>query len=186
MEKINPQIVQALKNGNHQAFQKIFVTYFKKIKYFIYSFIKSETDAEELAQEVFLKIWENHLNIEPDKSFDSYMFTITKNLIYNFLKHKLVEKSYQEYIYFSKSEFAHDPEKILYAKEIELLIEMTVSKMPGRRKEIYQLSRHENLSNGEIAEVLGLSKKTVENQLSLALSELKSVVTLFLWLFTLN
>ncbi len=185
-KRIDKQKLDELKKGSHRAFNEVFIAYFKNVKYFIYSFIKSESDAEELAQDVFLKIWENHQFLDPDKSFDSYLYTITRHTVFNFLKHKSVENAYNEYAYFSKSEFADDPEKILYAKEIELLIEMTVEQLPERRKNIYLLSRHQGLSNEEIAQTLGISKKTVENQLSLAINELKKVVLLFLLFFTLN
>jgi len=185
-KKIDRKKLEKLKEGDHQAFEEVFVTYFRNVKYFIFSFIKSEKDSEELAQDVFLKIWENYRSIDPEKSFDSYLYTITRNIVFNYLKHKTVENSYNEYAYFSKSEFAHDPEKILYAKEIELLIEMAVEQMPERRREIYQLSRHKELSNEEISQVLGISKKTVENQLSLAMNELKKVILFFSLFFIIN
>lgn len=184
--KIEKIIIEQLKNGSHPAFEKVFIAYFKNVRFFIFSFIKSESDSEELAQDVFLKVWENRNEIDAEKSFNSYLYTITRNVVFNYLKHKLVEKSYNEFIYFSRSEFADDPEKILYAREIELLIEMAIGQMPERRREIYCLSRHKGLSNEEIAQKLGISKKTVENQLSLAMSELKKVILFFSLLFIIQ
>jgi len=184
--RIDKGKIDELRRGSHQAFQDIFIAYFRNVRFFIYSFIKSENDAEELAQDVFMKIWENHQSIDTNKSFDSYLYTIARNSVFNFLKHKLVENSYKEYTYSAKTEFVSDPENILFAKEIELLIEMTVEKMPERRAEIYRLSRVKGLKNEEIAKELSISKKTVENQLSLAISELKKTILLFMLLFLIN
>ncbi len=70
----------------------------------------------------------------------------------------------------------------LYAEELRLLIELNINKMPEQRRRIFQMSRNENMTNDEIAECLGITKKTVENQLSLALKELKKVISVSLFL----
>ena len=80
-------------------------------------------------------------------------------------------------------EEAESSDEILFAKEISLLVEMAVCKMPVQRRKIYQMSREKGISNNEIAEELGISKKTVENQLSLALQEIKRVISAFLIFF---
>lgn len=74
-------------------------------------------------------------------------------------------------------------DEILFAKEISLLVEMTVCRMPSQRSRIYRMSRNEGIPNDEIAGKLGISKKTVENQLSLALQEIRRVISAFLLLF---
>lgn len=74
-------------------------------------------------------------------------------------------------------------DEILYAKEIGLLVEMAVYRMPAQRRKIYQMSREKGVSNSEIAEELGVSKKTVENQLSLALQDIKRVISFFFIFF---
>lgn len=181
-KSIDKEILYSLKSGDHKAFHSIFLAYFGKIKFFICSFVKSQEEAEELAQDVFMKLWENRAQIDPGKSFDSYLYTMTRNTAFNFLKHKLVENAYSEQVYCSEPDFAQDPETIWYARELELLIAMKVEQMPEKRKEIFKLSRHKGLSNEEIAQTLSISKKTVENQLSLALSELKKSIVLFILL----
>jgi len=127
-----------------------------------------------LAQEIFVKLWINRQSIDPHKSFNAYIYTMARNAAFNFLKHQLVETSYSDN-YKELNEVATS-EQLLFAKEISLLIEMTVGKMPIQRKTIYQLSRDQGLTNEEIADQLGIAKKTVENQLSLALKELRQVV----------
>lgn len=169
MEKV---IIEALRNGDHKVFEDIFIMYFRKMKIFIYGIIKSDVDAEELTQNIFVKLWLNRENINVEKSLNAYLYTIARNTAFNFLKHKLVEQSYISD--FQPNNDTNTPEKIYFAKEINLLIEMSVNQMPIQRKRIYQLSRNKGISNENIAIQLNISKKTVENQLSLALKELKS------------
>jgi RNA polymerase sigma-70 factor (ECF subfamily) len=173
--------LEALRNGEHKAFDDIFNAYYNKVRYFINGLLKSEADAEELAQDIFVKLWINRESINPQKSFNAYIYTVARNAAFNFLKHKHVETSYLEN-YTELNEVAGSDE-LVFAKEISLLIDLTVGRMPVQRKTIYQLSRNQGLSNDEIASQLGIARKTVENQLSLALQELRRVVQLFLIFF---
>jgi len=177
--EITREILAELRNGSHKAYESVFIAYYRKIKFFINGFIKSEETAEELTQEIFLKLWEKRESIDLNKSFGFFLYTMARNSTFNFLKHKLVHESY-----IAKSGLdrllALSPEEQIYAKEINLLIAMSVKKMPDQRRKIYELSRQEGLSNDEIALKLKISKKTVENQLSLALKELRKVISLFM------
>lgn len=173
--------LNALREGDEKAFKKIYLNYYKRTLYFLTGLVKSETDAEELTQEVFIKLWTNRKTIDPERSVHSYMYTIARNAAFNFLKHRLIEISYiNEYTTEAETETS---EEILFAKEIALLIEMTVNRMPVQRQRIYKMSRNEGLNNEEIASRLQISKKTVENQLSLALGELKRVIVGLILLF---
>lgn len=181
MKVITKEILHSLKEGNHQAFENIFVAYFNKVKYFIEKIIRSGDDAEDLAQDIFVRLWNNREKIDTEKSFDAYLFTMAYNASCNFIKHLSVKENYEKYIIPSSDHT--DPETLLYAKEIALLIEMTVEQMPEQRKKIYRLSRNEGLKNEEIARELDISKKTVENQLSLALKEIRKILIFFVFLY---
>lgn len=174
--------LKALREGDEKAFEKIYLNYYKKTLYFITGLVKSEDDAKELTQEVFIKLWTSRETLDPERSVHSYMYTIARNAAFNFLKHKLVEINYiSEYA--AQNIETETSDEILFAKEMALLIEMSVGKMPAQRRKIYQMSRKEGLSNEEIATRLQISKKTVENQLSLALRELKRVIAGMILLF---
>lgn len=181
---ITKETLISLKSGNHEAFEAVFLNYFNKVKYFINGLIKSEADAEELAQEIFVKIWTNREQIDPEKSFNTYVYISARNTAFNFIKKKLVRESYAADTQYVQSENdAEDSEDVVIAKELDLLISMIVMNMPERRREIFELSRKEGLSNEEIADRLKISKKTIDNQLSLALKELKEAVRTFVMLF---
>lgn len=175
---IDLKTLSAFQNGSHKAFEAVFIAYYNKTKDFIDGYIKSESDAEELAEDLFVNLWINHHLIDTSKSFDSYLHTIARNAALNFLKHKYVHDTYlvnnQDLKYTSTSE------EELIAKELGLLIDEIVEKMPDQRRQIYGLSRNEGLSNGEIAERLNTTKRNVESQLSLALKEIRKAISCFL------
>ena len=164
---IDIKTLEAFQNGNHKAFETVFIAYYNKTKAFIDGYIKSESDAEELTEDLFVNLWINHSSIDASKSFNAYLHTIARNAAINYLKHKYVHDTYlnnnQEIEYSSTSE------EDFIAKELGLLID-----------EIYTLSHNEGLSNAEIAERLDTTKRNVESQLSLALKEIRKVISCFL------
>ncbi|MDR3262414.1 MAG: RNA polymerase sigma-70 factor [Tannerella sp.] len=172
--------VDKLASGNHDAFKLLFIKYFPKVKYFIAHLIKSEAIAEELAQDVFLKIWERRDKLSAVQSFSSYIYRMARNTSLNHLEHVYIEetclKDYREEMDFSV-------EEELYAKETERLEQLTVSHMPPQRKAVYEMSRMQGLSNDEIAHRLNISKKTVENHLNLALKEIRKALSLLATFF---
>ena len=112
------------------------------------------------------------------KSFNSYLHTIARNAAINFLKHKYVSDAYLNHN--QETGYSSTSEEDLIAKELEMLIDELVGGMPEQRRMIYTLSRNEGLSNAEIAERLNTTKRNVESQLSLALKEIRKVISCFL------
>lgn len=181
MRSIDDKTINALRIGSHKAFEEIFVDYYNKIKIFIMGYIKSESDAEELTEDLFVKLWENRNCLDIGESFGAYLHTMARNASINYLKHKYIRESYQKTCPIPESSFTLEDE--LIAKETALLIELTIEKLPEQRKKIYQLSRNEGLKNEEIALRLNTTKRNVESQLSLTLKELRQVVYTFFVLF---
>ena len=162
---IDIKTLEAFQDGNHKAFETVFIAYYNKTKAFIDGYIKSESDAEELTEDLFVNLWINHDSIDASKSFSSYLHTIARNSAINFLKHKYVHDTYLNSS--QEIEYSSTSEEDLIAKELGLLIDDIVGKMSEQRKMIYTLSRQEGLSNAEIAIQLNTTKRNVESQLSL-------------------
>ena len=175
---IDIKTLEALRDGDHKAFKAIFIAYFNKIKTFIFGYIKSDPDAEELAEDLFVNLWVNRQSIDTSRSFNSYLHTVARNAAINFLKHKQVQEKYVNETPLWESYYSSEEDYI--AKELGLLVEDVVDKMPEQRKQIYLLSRNDGLSNGEIAERLNTTKRNVESQLSLALKEIRKAILVFL------
>jgi RNA polymerase sigma-70 factor (ECF subfamily) len=171
---VTGKTLEDFKKGDHKAFETVFLSYFGKVKRFIAELIRSEEDAEDLAQDIFAKIWTEREALDTNLSFNAFLYTLARNAAFNYLKHKSVQTNYaNEYIRLDETD---TPEEVLFAKETELLIEMMLGRMPEKRQEIYRLSRRQGLSNDEIANRLNVSRKTVENNLSMALNEIRRIL----------
>lgn len=176
--KITQEILLKLSEGNNDVFREIFRNYYSKVRLFAYGFLKSRDEADELSQIIFIKLWEKKSIFADVENFDSYLFTLAKYTIFNYIEAKhIVPVPLEEIPDKPNNENPYDE---LVANDLQLLIDLTVSSMPPQRRQIFILSRREGLSNDEIAEKLGIQKKTVENHLNLALKELRNVVSVVL------
>ena len=132
------------------------------------------------------KLWmQPELWLDNDKELDNYIFIMTRNIVLNIFKHQQVEQEYQTEVI--EKTFLYElteKEKILnsvYYKEMLLIIQLTLEKMPKRRRLIFELSRFRGLSHKEIADKLDVSIRTIEHQVYLALIELKKVLLFFIF-----
>lgn len=175
--KKEKEILQKLSKGSHTSFEKIFSLFYSKIKAFAYGFLKNHDDAEEVTQIIFIKIWEKREYFSAVENFDSYLFTLSKRTILNYIEQKhTLGIPLEDAVECIGNSSPHDD---LVAKDLTLLVDMVVDSMPLQRQKVYRMSRIEGLSNDEIAEKLGLQKKTVENHLNQALNELRRIIYLF-------
>lgn len=171
---------------NEMKFQRFFTANFPKVKNFAMMLLKSEAEAEDVAQDVFCKLWlQPEIWLDNDKELDGYIFIMTRNIILNIFKHQQIEQEYQEEA-FDKAVLYEltDREEILnnvYYKELLMIVQLTLEKMPKRRRLIFELSRFRGLSHKEIAEKLDVSIRTIEHQVYLALIELKKTVLIFIF-----
>ena len=160
-----------------RKFEQFFILTFPKVKAFAWKILHSEEDAEDIAQDIFVKLWDNPEIWENKETWDSYIYTMARNQIYNFLKHQSVELNYQEKLSQENSpSYEFDMYDKLYAKELQLLIKLTLDNMPEQRRKVFSMSRQRGMSNQEIADNLQLSVRTVERHIYLAFQLLKKVI----------
>lgn len=176
--QLTDRLIEGLRKGDHKSYESIFMTYFPKVKYYINGFVKSIDIAEELTQNVFLKIWENRQTLViSQKGFDSYVFTIAYRQTIDYIRSKQVRESfYSDQVVHQTDIVCTEDEYI--AEETRLLIEMEIENMPEKCRKIYRMSRNEGIPNYKIAELLNISQRTVENQLSLALKRIRGVLAI--------
>ncbi len=179
-----------LKKGSFSAFDHLFSVYRERLYAFAIGYLKMEEDAKELVQDVFVKVWENRHKLDEDKSFNSYLFTIAKNTILNYFRKKASEQAYIEYIKKHTGLSVSPVEEKVEFSELQKKAQDLIEQLPPRQREIYHLSREKGLSNEEIARILHITKKTVENQITLAMKYLREklaqgslIVLLFITLF---
>lgn len=189
--KSNTELLLLLKEGNMVAFDTIYEKYCRRLFGFVVRYVKLESDAEEIVQDVFVKLWENRKQINAYLSFESYLFTISYNSAISLLRKRIHEKKYLEHLKYIQQEHNAPPlTDELYFNELNSKIQSLLSELTPRQKEIYQLSREEGLTHDEIAKKLGISANTVKNHMVSVLSFLRSnmdngliINALFVYLF---
>jgi RNA polymerase sigma-70 factor (ECF subfamily) len=167
-------ILLKLRDGSPQAFEMLFHTYSGKLYNFILKLSSGDVYlAEEMVQNTFVRIWETRAFLNPDKSFIAYLCAIARNRLVNEYEHRAIEYIYREYIQSFQAEADNSTEKETDGKLLEEFIDRLTDKLPPARKQVFILSRKENLSVREIAERLRISESTVQTQLSKAISFMK-------------
>ncbi len=167
------ELLQNLSESNTFAFEVLFFKYRNKVKGFTISIIPSYIDPEEIVQEVFVKVWLNRKSINPEKDFKAFLFSITKNLVLDYIKSAVNRrlKFVEEYIQQDMMNVEDNNEKLLENAEEKL--HNLIQQIPERRKEIFCLSRFEGLTYRQIAERLNISENTVDSQIRNATAFLK-------------
>lgn len=157
------------------AFDAIYEKYCKRLYAFVIRYVKREEDAEEIVQEVFIKIWENRTKIDIYSSFESYLFTISYNSAISTLRKRVHEKKYIEYLKsIQESDNLEELTDELYFKELNSKIQSLLADLTPRQREIFLLSREDGLTHEEIAKKLGISVNTVKNHIVSTLNFLRS------------
>lgn len=159
----------ALKNGSYQAFEAIYKRYAGKLYNFIMTLSHGDCYmAEEIVQSVFIKLWEVHREIDPEKSILSFLSVIAKNMLINKYQRQTMEYLYQEFVQNEEPACDTIMEKEIDAKWLEQFIDELIEQLPPSRKRIFILSRKNYLSTKQIAKIMQISVSTVETQLWLA------------------
>ena len=152
-----------------KQFGMIFTEYYSVVKYFAFMLLKSEEDAEDIAQDVFTKLWTQPEIWTKVPNLKPYVYTLTKSTTLNFIKHKKIELAYQEKVIekslIEELSQTEDPLNAIYYKEVKLIIQLTLDRLPEQRRKIFEMSRFENMSNNEIAEKLNLPLGTVKSRI---------------------
>lgn len=167
-------LAKRIRRGDNQAFELLFRKYYLRLCGFCNKFLNDPEEAREVAQEAFIKIWEGREDIDPENSLKSYLFKIAQNLSLNILRKKKVETRYLEIfkqVYIEYNDFSGYDSLLVH--ELEDKIAATINTIPPKCKRIFELSRIEGLKYDQIAKVLNISVKTVEAQISKALSILR-------------
>lgn len=166
-------LVSQLIKSDKKAFDALYHRYSQKLFIFSFSLLKNEEDSKGIVQEVFLRVWSKRQEINSTKSFKSFLFTISYNLIIDHLRVKLKDKEYQMFLkdYFNSSSIS--PSSLTDYEIINGMIKEAIEELPKKRKNIFILSREKGHTHKEISAQMGISVKTVENQIGLAIKQIK-------------
>ncbi len=172
--------VKNILDGDELSFESLFNAYVQKLINFSRRYVYDKQIAENIVQDVFVKIWINRKNLDHSKSIKTYLFTAVKNNSLKHLRHINVEKRHSIITIDSNEEIS--PANILEKNEIAERLNQEINSLPEKCKEIFSMSKFDKLKYAEIAEILDISVKTVETQMGRALKKLRKNLRHFLML----
>lgn len=166
------EIIIGIKKGNPAAYRQLFLKYYPIIYRFLLRLTHDEETAKDIAQEIFMKIWINRSCLDPKLSVKNLIFVMAKNAAFNYLKSKG-----RLAVNIEDKDFADNKtcEANLEYSELKNSLDQRIDAMPEQRKRIFTMSRYQQMSNKEIADKLGLSVRTIEKHLELALRDIKDI-----------
>jgi RNA polymerase sigma-70 factor, ECF subfamily len=165
--------VQRLKENDQAAFELIFNKFSKKLYYFTLSYVHSQAETEEIIQNVFVSLWENRDMLSEAFPIQNYLYKVTINHIYNYFKHQLVRRRYVENMILEGTDEDQEAMQGILTNDLGEIVNKIIEELPLRQQIIYRLSRTEGLCHAEIAQRLGLSIRSVENQIYRALKYIR-------------
>jgi len=172
---LDKELVYQIKRGNMSAFDSIYKKYSVRIYSFVFGIIKSKADAQDIVQEVFIKLWDKREILNEHLSFKSFLFTIAHNTTIDLIRKRVKEKDFVAMVKSKQIPLNSNSDNLqLEFEELQKKLNNTVENLPERQKQVYTLSRNEELSYKEIAIKMGISVNTVENHMVKALKFIRS------------
>ncbi|HEY9113131.1 MAG TPA: RNA polymerase sigma-70 factor [Bacteroidales bacterium] len=177
IDKEQKRFRKGLKEGNREIFEEIYKTYYSPLCFYCLRYVGDMEEAREIVQTLFLKVWIKRKELKIAGSVKSYLFSAVQNFALNHLQQQKIKQKYiVRKINFPIQQLENGQNK-LEEKELRMLIKSAILKLPKRRREIFELSRFENLKYTQIADQLRISVKTVEIQMSKSLIYLRKVLS---------
>ena len=169
MDNINPTDEKALllqlKNGDERAFEILYNHYKFRVAGNLFKLVKSDDLVKEILQELFFKIWEVRTQINPEKSFKSYLFRIAENLVNDYFRKVAKDKRLLARVVASSSELYLHIEEDMLSKEEALKLQEAINLMPPQRKMVFTLCKLEGKSYKEVEEIMGINVKTISSHM---------------------
>ena len=185
------RLIIELKRGSQKAFDDIYEMYSKRLFAYCLQYTKSVEDAEDIVQDVFVKLWINRENIRQEVTLRSLLFIMSKYSLINAYRSRVNSLLYEDYVAtYMGAASENDMNSQLEYDDFVHHVKKILKDLPITQRSVVELSRIEQLNNKEIAEKLSLSEQTVKNQLSLGLKilreKLKEFLTLLWMLYFIN
>jgi len=179
------ELIILLKDDNHAAYAELYQRYYRLLFMHAYKRSKDQEQAKDIVQEFFVSLWDKRRSVALQSNLAGYFFTAINNRIVDHFLHQEVQSKYiASFAGFLNTEQTKT-DYLVREKQLSELIEKEIQQLPPKMREVFELSRKENLSHKEISEKLSISEKTVDRQISNALFRLKTRFGIFTFLLFL-
>ncbi|HEY9257439.1 RNA polymerase sigma-70 factor [Chitinophaga sp.] len=187
-----PKMLELLVQGDESSFASIFGRYQPKVFGTAIGFLKSAALAEEIVQDVFMKVWLKRAEFGHVKNLEAYLLSMTRHLILDRLKKAAYENNHLKAFTASIPDFTNTTDHRLRNRQCEILLQEAITLLPPQQKQVYQLAKTAGYSHDEIATQMGISRLTVKKHMAVALhrirqhlgSHISSYGALIVWLFS--
>ena len=168
-------------DGDEQALKKLYEHYANKLFHFAFMIIHSKELAEEIVEDVLIKIWNKRKAITDIENFNMYLYVTTKNISCNYLRKKNKKKEIDlNEVSLPYYNVSATPEELMITSETLSKINHVINELPPKCRMIFKLVKEDGLKHREVAELLDVSMKTVENQIGIALKKIHAAITVYL------
>ena len=183
-------LMEQIKKDDQAAFELLFDRYNGLLISHVYQKIPDISEAEDVVQDIFFKLWERRNEIACD-NIAGYLFTAARNKVLNIIKHRQVIVRYEnDFKRFAAAHPINDTEHQLEKKELEAILDAEINKLSPRMRQVFLMSRQQQLSHQQIADQLGITKFTVNDHIKASLRILKTkiglIIFILLWSGHLN
>lgn len=167
--------ISEIRSGSEAAYRSVYLYYYERLCVYVLNFTSNREVAEDVVQEVFLKLWTRRKQLRPEGSLNGYLYTLTYHEFVNTCrKNKQRDKELEAFRLRSLSELLESNEEV-FQQKLER-IKKAIEELPPRCREIFILNKLHGMRHKEIAKRLDISVKTVENQIGKAMSQLRKRV----------
>lgn len=177
------ELTALLKNGDHSAFTEIYHRYKRLLYTHAYQRLRNEAEVDDIIHELFTTLWLKRDSIQFNTNLSGYLYTAVRNRILDYVAHQKVASTYLSSFAGFLNQSENFTDFLLREKQLSALIDKEIAALPLKMRAVFELSRRENLSHEEIANRLGITKKTVKSQVNNALKILRSRLSIIAWIF---
>ena len=173
-----PALLQQIAAGNQSAFEQVYNAFYTRLYRFALAMVRTKEPAEEIVEDVFIKIWQQRENVISIQNLKVYLYTATKNTALNYLsrmaKESITEPFDHVQIWLESTSIS--PEQMMITSQMFKKIQEAVDALPPRCKMIFKLVREDGLRYKEIAEILNISVNTIDAQMAIAVKRIATAV----------
>lgn len=166
------RLIELIREGDPLSFEILFQKYYVRFYNFVLNLTKNPQTAEDIVQNVFMKIWINRKNLRPDQSIHNYIYVLSKHEVLNHLRDRKVYTQVERLV-MADEPYEAVTDQTMDLKELDDRIRKFIAAMPEQRRKVFLLSRYRGMGNKAIAELMGLSVRTVDRHINLALTSLR-------------
>ena len=176
-EKQDRELVELLIGGSHEALGELYTRYKDLLISFCTKNLKNKADAEDIAQDIFIQIWENRHFINPELSFSGYLQKITQNKVFYTFRQSDVHSRFVRNMLVNGENSTNETEDTIIDNDYAEFLDEIIERLPPMQQKVIRLSRVERLAYKEIAELLHISADTVKKHAALALKKIKTQIS---------